>query len=361
MVRRLFLVRRLFPVRRLLMTSSLVFLRLQRALSRGAAACAKGAAALARGAAACAFVLLAACGDQTEAGPVQRGDNFFAADSIEQALAEYRLAVRQQGEAPELLARVAHTYALLGRVDPAADFYGRAASRDPRWADQGAIDLMNLARDAASSGDRFLMATAVSRALELQPGLGLGDMALPLARHLFRNGEYGPALPLYQQALARADTTPDILFEVGQAHQEIGDCRQGLYFFERFSEEAPRAERSRANWFIGTCSFEVARELRARADGAVEPDPVLLEEALVLVDRTIDVGEPRNIQGLAWFERGELLAVLGDCDGALEAFSRVRAVEVSANSSVAARALERIDLLRFGRGLKQLRSDGSCY
>jgi tetratricopeptide (TPR) repeat protein len=307
------------------------------------------------------LLALAACTSETDIGAVQRGDHYFAADSLAQALAEYRLAVRQEGEEPDLLARVAHTYARLGRVDPAAEFYERAAARDLRWADQGAVDLMRIAEDAARTGDRFLMATAVSRALELRPGLGLGDMALPLARHFFRNGEYGPALPLYQQVLAGNDTTPDILFEVGQAHQEIGDCAQALFFFERFGEAAPRRERSRADWYIGTCSFEVARELRARADRAPEPDPALLDEALQLVDRTIEVGEPRNIQGLAWFERGEILAVLGDCDGALEAFNRVRAVELSSNSAVATRALERIDLLRFGRGLNRLRSDGSCY
>lgn len=307
------------------------------------------------------LLALAGCGSEADVGAVQRGDHYFAADSLSQALAEYRLAVRQEGEQPELLARVAHTYARLGRVDPAAEFYTRAAARDGRWADQGAVDLMGIAAEAARTGDRFLMATAVSRALELRPGLGLGDMALPLARHFFRNGEYGPALPLYQQVLAGNDTTPEILFEVGQAHQEIGDCAQALFFFERFSDEAPRRERSRADWFIGTCSFEVARELRAQADRAPEPDPARLEEALQLVDRTLDVAEPRNIQGPAWFERGEILAVLGDCDGALEAFNRVRSVELSANSAVATRALERIDLLRFGRGLNQLRSDGSCY
>ena len=311
-----------------------------------------------------ALLLAAACDTNPEFGALQRGDVLFAADSLEQALAEYRLAVVQGGNDPALLARVAHTYVELRRVDPAVDFYRQAAAADPTWADQGAVDLMRLAELADQSGDRFLMATAVSQALELKPGLGLGDMALPLARHFFRNGEYGPALPLYQRALVRNDTTSEILFEVGQVHEEIGDCQQALYFFERFRELAPRREQSRSDWHIGTCAFALARVLRSQAvqgtsepDARALPDPVL-EEALGHVDRTIELGEPRNIQGLAWFERGEILAALGDCPGSLAAFERVRSVEATASSATASRALERIDLLRFGRGLDRLRPSG---
>lgn len=303
-----------------------------------------------------------ACGSGAEQSAVERGDAFFAADSVDQALAEYQLAARQGGDGdPAVLARVAHAYTALGRVDQAAVNYRRAAEFDPSWADQGAVDLMHLAREADARGDRFLMATAVSRALELKPGLGLGDMALPLARHFFRNGEYGRALPLYQKALVRNDTTPDVLFEVGQAYQEIGDCAQGLFFFERFREAAARNRRGDAAWYIGTCSYDLARELRDRAERAPVPDPVLLEEALAHVDRTLEMGEPRSIQGLAWFERGELLAAMGDCDGALDSFTRVRRAETSPNSAVASRALERIDLLRFGRGLDRFRASGRCY
>jgi tetratricopeptide (TPR) repeat protein len=315
-----------------------------------------------------ALLVAAACDTNSEFGALQRGDVLFATDSLEQALAEYRLAVVQGGNDPALLARVAHTYVELRRVDPAVEFYQLAAAADPSWADQGAVDLMRLAELADQSGDRFLMATAVSRALELKPGLGLGDMALPLARHFFRNGEYGPALPLYQRALVRNDTTSEILFEVGQVHEEIGDCQQALYFFERFRELAPRREQSRSDWHIGTCAFALARDLRSQAvqgtsepDARALPDPVLLEEALTHVDRTIELGEPRNIQGSAWFERGEILAALGDCAGSLAAFERVRTVEASASSATASRALERIDLLRFGRGLDRLRPSGACY
>lgn len=288
---------------------------------------------------------------------VRRGDVAFAADSLEEALAEYRLAVNQGSTDGPTLARVAHTYVTLGRVDEASDFYRRAAEADSTWADQGAADLFHLARQASASQDRFLMATAVQEALSLRPGLGLGDLALPLARHYFRNGEYGRALPLYQRALHRADTEPLILFEIGQAHEEIGDCRRALVHFERYRELAERRDWAEVEWYIGACALEVARELRA----AENPSTDDLHDALAMVNRTIDVGEPRNLQGQAWFERGEIQAALGACEEAMDSFAQVRFVEVGGGVALVNRAQERYDLIKFGRGLDRFRDDGRCY
>jgi tetratricopeptide (TPR) repeat protein len=301
----------------------------------------------------------AACSPPVEDTAVRRGDRAFAADSLDEALAEYQLAVRQGEESPEVLARVAHTFARLGRVDPAADFYRRAAESDERYADQGAADLMHLAREAQEGNDRFRMATAVVQALELRPGLGLGDLALPLARHFFRNGEYGRALPLYRRVLVAADTAPRILFEVGQAYEETGDCRQALVFFERFRTEAPRDQRPDADWHIGTCGYEIARELlegAGRAGGQTD-----LDEALRMIDRTIEVGEPRPIQAQAWFYRGEILATLGDCAGAMDAFDQVASLELGGAGALASQARARYDAILFGRGLSSLRSSSRCY
>lgn len=306
-----------------------------------------------------AVALAGACAAGTEDSAVRRGDVAFAADSLEEALAEYQLALRQGDGGPEVLARVAHTFALLGRVDPAAEYYRLAAEADDRFADQGAADLMHLAREAEAGNDRFRMATAVTRAQELRPGLGLGDMALPLARHFYINGEFGRALPLYRRVLIEADTAPRILMEVGQAYEETGDCRQALLFFERFRAEASRAERVEADWHIGTCGFEVASDLLAasrRGEGGGD-----LEDALRMIDRTIEVGEPQHLLSQAWFNRGEILAALGDCSGAMDAFAEVRALEPGGAGALANMARERFDAIRFGRGLSSLRGSSGCY
>lgn len=301
---------------------------------------------------------ITACGPSGAGESVtRRGDVAFAADSLEEALAEYRLAVRQGNNEPELALRVAHTYVELGRVEEASEFYREAVRRDPDSRDQAVSDLTRLARSAAARGDRFQMASAVEEALALEPALGLDGMALPLARHYFLNGEYGRALPLYQRALASgSDTLPQVVFEIGQAHEQIGDCQRALIFFEQFRGGVRRADRGEVDWFIGNCSYRVARALRGDAQ-RTEQD---MERALTAVDRAIEVGEPRNIQGQAWFERGEILAELGDCEGAMDSFAQVRFSEPGGAGPLVSRAQERFDRLRFGRGLDRFRSEGGC-
>lgn len=308
-----------------------------------------------------AFFLVAsaaACFDGgVEETTLRRGDLAFATDSLEEALAEYRLAVRQSDEDPETLIRVGHAYVALGRVDEAAQYFQRAVAVDPSLTDQAVADLMHLARRAASSGEDFQMASAVEEALALEPAIGLEDMALPLAQHYFANGEYGRALPLYQRSLESGlDSVPEVLFEIGRAYEGIGDCRSGLVFFEQFREVASRSERGEADWFIGRCSFDRARELRAQALPTQED----LEEALRLLDRVVEVREPRSILGEAWFERGEVLAAMGDCEGAADSFRQVRIVEGAAGGALVERALDRWNEIQFGRPLRGFRPDRPC-
>jgi tetratricopeptide (TPR) repeat protein len=299
------------------------------------------------------LTLLAACSGGSEENALRRGDEAFAQGIFEEALAEYRLAVRQGADAPEVTARVAHTYALMGRVDDAGAYYKDAVAREPELADQAVSDLMRLAATAHTTGDRYAMATAVEMALELRSGIGVGGMGLSLARHYFTNGEYGRALPFYQLALAGAtDSVPEIVFEVGRAYSEIGDCEHALLFFERFREMRRPWQRGEVDWYIGTCAFTMARELRGRTLG-----PEQLERALDLIDRTVEVGEPRNIQAQAWFEKGEILAELGQCQEAMEAYAQVRYADQA--GSLVERAQSRFDEIRFGTGLEHLRQ-GRC-
>ena len=303
---------------------------------------------------AAALALLAACSPRaSEQNAVRRGDEAFAQGIFEEALAEYRLALRQGADDPEITARVAHTYALLGRVDDAASFYAEAVAREPALIDQAVSDMMRLADDAHASGDRFAMATAVEAALELRPGIGVGGMGLPLAEHYYSNGEFGRALPFYQLALAGArDSLPEIVFQVGRAYSEIGDCDRALLFFERFRQMVRAAQRGEVDWYIGTCAFDMARELRG---GTLAP--AQLERALELVNRAVEVGEPRNIQAQAWFDKGEILAELGRCQEAMEAYAQVRYADQA--GSLVDRAQSRFDEIRFGTGLEHLR-EGRC-
>ena len=282
----------------------------------------------------------------TEESAIHRGDVAFAQGDYEEALAEYRLAVRQGAADPSITGRIAHTYAIMGRVDDAGAYYLETSSKDEGFADQAVSDLMRLALDAKGNNDRFAMATAVETALRLRPGIGVGDMSLPLAQHYFKNGEYGRALPFYQSAMADAtDSVPEIVFEIAQAYEEIGDCDHALIGFERFREMVRPWERGEVDWYIGTCAFSLAGDLRS-SPAAGEQE---LERALELVNRIVEVGEPRNIQAQAWFQKGEILDQLGACEEAMEAYEQVRYVDQA--GPLLDRAQRRYDEIRFGRGL----------
>jgi len=298
-----------------------------------------------------ASLALAGCtAGNTEESSIRRGDQAFAQGNYEEALAEYRLAVAQGADDGRTIARVAHTFAIMDRADDAGTYYADATARDSTLIEQAVSDLLRLARAARERGDGFAMASAVGTALRLRPGLGVGDLSLDLAQQYFRSREYGRALPYFQQALAEgADSSAAVVFEFGQVYEEIGDCTHALVFFERFREMVRPWERAEVEWHIGTCAYNLARQLRT----APSPSTSQLEDALSHLDRVLEVGEPRNLQAPAWFDKGEILSTLGRCDEAMDSFAQVRYADNA--GALLRRAQDRFDEIRFGRGLESRR------
>jgi tetratricopeptide (TPR) repeat protein len=288
-----------------------------------------------------ASTLLGACsmagGDESS---ILRGDQAAARGDLDEALAEYRLAVGGGSDDAHALARVAHTYTQMGRIDEAGDFYHQAVEQDPGYADQAVSDMVRLARAARDRDDLFGLASAMETAMSFRPGITMQDMALPLARHYHSSGEYATALPYFQTSIASGlgDSIPDVLFEAASAYDEVGDCRRALLYYERYRRLISRYRRLEVDWKIGSCSLRLTRELRSIGED---------EEALASVERTIALGEPRSDQVRAYFEKGEILFDLGRCEEAMDAFLQVRRVDQTGTSPLVERAQWRYDELRF--------------
>ena len=288
-----------------------------------------------------AATLLGACtGASGDESSILRGDEAAARGDLDAALAEYRLAVQLVPDDASAFARVAHTYAQMGRIDEAGEFYHQAVAQDPGFADQAVSDMVRLARAARDRDDLFGLASAMETAMEFRPGITMQDMALPLARHYFRAGEYATALPYYQASIAgrQGDSLPAVVFEAASAYDEVGDCRRALLYYEEYRTLIRRYQRGEVDWKIGSCSRRLAQELRS-----VGAD----EEALAHIERTIALGEPRSLQAVAYFEMGEILSDLGRCDEAMDAFLQVRRVDQTGTSPLVERAQWRFDELRF--------------
>ena len=209
---------------------------------------------------------LAACAPLGEEGTsITRGDQAFAHRDLEEALAEYRLAERLGATDAQTYARIAHTYAVLRRIDEARDYYRLAVEQDPGYTDQAVADFAHLAFQERASADEFGMASAVQTALEFRPGISLEELALPLAQHYSNIGEYGRALPFYQKTLSalNADAQPAIIFETAIAYDEVGDCESAAIYYEDYRDRLPRWRRGEVDWRLGNCSFRLARTRRA--------------------------------------------------------------------------------------------------
>ncbi len=282
----------------------------------------------------------AACGDAESA--IARGDRFWAEGARAEALAEYRLALRES-RTETTLSRVAHAYIENGQFERAREVYDELLAAAPAWTDQAIFDYVTVAMRARDRGDRYGLANAVEAARVLRPGLPLDEFAIPLARYYAAGGDPVRALDSYERALAAAppDSVPTLLFEMARMHESQGNCAEAIGLFRAFRTRERRGPRAdEANWHIGNCSFSLAR--RSRQDGD-------LFKALRELDVVIDLGVPKNLLDEAWFDRGEVLLGLGRRDDAMFAYLMVLDLNRAGTGQLVERARRRIDDLRFGR------------
>lgn len=282
----------------------------------------------------------------SEADAINRGDEAFARGDVAEALAEYRLALRQGGDSPDVLMRAAHAYARSGRIDEAREHYARAIAMDGELAGLAVSDLLRVARAAVDRNDGIRASAAVEAAIRLEPGVSVSGLALPLARHFSATGQFGEALPWYQRAVVEGgeSVSPEIQLEMARVQEEIGDCERALLVFEEVRPRVPSARRSEVDWHVGSCSFILAEEAREAG---------FAEDALQLYRATIDVGQPPHRIGRAWFEVGEILATRGECRPAVSAFEEAAEADIG-GGALSRQALDRVDEILFGTG------DGPC-
>jgi tetratricopeptide (TPR) repeat protein len=280
---------------------------------------------------------LSACRSSEDA--MQRGDRYWADSNYVAALAEYRLAARQHGR-NDAQERVAHAYIMTGQLDRARHAYDVLLKTDPAQTDQAVFDYVWLARSSLQRGDRYAAARAAEAALDLRPGLSMPDMALTLARHYATIGDAERALPFYHRALSTVEDSAraPLLYEIAALSERSGACVDAMPYFREFSETSSSQDSiTEARWHMGTCGLESGRQ-------ALEGGKP--EEALNLLQVTIDMGVPQNLLDQAWFERGEALMALGKRDEAQTAYERVLELTPAGRTPLSERASRRLGEIR---------------
>lgn len=266
----------------------------------------------------------------------------MAVGAVDEAIAEYKLALRTDGEEPAVLLRLGSAYARRGEVEASLQYLRRTLEQDSTYRDAVAVEMTRAARAALEDGSPDNMA----RALEMVLPMGLGylptDLKLELADYYAELSDYGRALPLYLSALDSGAARPATWLATAVAFQDVGGCREALEYFERYLESpgAARGAGSGARWQYGQCLYEVAEQ--DRSAGRTAP-------ALEKLDLLIDQGVPRTLLDRAHFARGELLRRVGNLEAAEREYERVRELNPARTGPLVRLAEERIREIRYGK------------
>ncbi|HEY0303600.1 MAG TPA: tetratricopeptide repeat protein [Longimicrobiales bacterium] len=280
-----------------------------------------------------AVVLCAACESGEDA--LLRGDRYWADSNYTSALAEYRLAARQDRNNPDVSARVAHAYLMTGQFERGRREYDELLKRVPAYTDQAVFDFIRLARLSMARGDRFGTARAAEAALALRPGLNLDEMATALARHYAAVGDVDRSLEFYNRAIGRRSTGGSaLLYELASLIEQNGKCVDALPYFRAFTDQtSSRDSATEARWRMGTCGLERGRQAMAGGNA---------ERAIELYDVTLEVGSPPHLLDQTWLERGEALLSLGRMEEARAAFERVLELSPAGRNQYSRRAEQRL-------------------
>jgi tetratricopeptide (TPR) repeat protein len=286
------------------------------------------------------FLIPAACGG-TPDDAVERGDRLYGAGQIDAAIAEYRLALRQRGDEPEVLLRLGDAYGKRGEVEASLRYVRRLLTQDSTYRYQAAAVLSEAARVALERGAPDNMARALGPVERMGIGLIPPDLRLSLARHYSGLSDHGRALPLYLGVAENDEIPPAVELETARTFQELGGCREALSYFESYLARSGSAgtDRSGVRWQYGNCLFSVAEEeLREGRE----------RSAQARLDVLIDQGVPRTLLDRAHFERGEILLARGAYSEAESDFLAVLELNPARSGPLVAMAEDRIREIRYG-------------
>ena len=285
-----------------------------------------------------AALVVAAC----ERGPDHErlGDRRYAERSFTDALAEYRLALRQRTPSPELRGKFAAAALRVGAIGEAVGAYRDLAKAEPASADDAVDGLMRAARLAVDARDLAALAQAVGAVREIQPDRTLGGLAAALGASFDPSGRPGDALDLLVQAAAvsgpvAADSLLVLYGDLGLRLTQY-DLAQRVYEGVLRRSRVPAVVRAARAGLAG-CAVERGRD----ALGAG-----FLDDAAEWFAKAIALGEPDSIVRVAWLLTGDARWADGDTTRAVEAYRH--AASGGDDDATAARANEQLRKLLGG-------------
>jgi tetratricopeptide (TPR) repeat protein len=252
------------------------------------------------------------------------GDAAYGRQSFEEALAEYRAALKTAPSA-DLEAKLGQTAIHTNNFRDAAQSYRTLALEDPARVEEAATGLERVARTADHAGDAVGLREAVSALRGVEPDRFVGRYALGLAR----SGKL-PAqealliLPAAIAAAPDAGAVDSMLAQYGAALQETTACEAAARMYRAANRRTRDPKlRARVSAGLAACAIQLGQEALA----VNQPDVAARwfgEGAAV--DSTSDTGR-RALVGL-----GDARVAQGDILGAAMAYQAAIGDESTADT-----------------------------
>jgi tetratricopeptide (TPR) repeat protein len=287
--------------------------------------------------------LVGACGGVAADHEVE-GDRAYANRQFQDALVEYRLALRQRTESNPALRAKAGAAALhagdLGAAAAEYDSLAREGGADR--VTEAADGLERVARAAADADDRGALSAALLGLREIDARRVLGPLAIELAAAVSGEGQPGEALRVLPYAAAGASDArrqDSLLYAYGIALSRAGRCADAIDVFEGVTRrQREGAVVTPARRALERCGLQLGRD----ALGAAQFD-----QAEQWFRMAAAGAEQDEVHRAAYIGLGDVLLARGELVAAAEAFQRSLA-GAEAGDSLAQVAAERLNALGSG-------------
>jgi tetratricopeptide (TPR) repeat protein len=280
-------------------------------------------------------VVFCACGKSRD--HERRGDEAYGAGRFDQALAEYREALKASPDA-RVWAKAGAAAYHTGNLGVATDSYLRLAAEDPTRAEEAAEGLEIVARAAERAGDAKQLESVVIGLGAVAPQRSVGRYALSLVRKPgAQASDLVGVLPGAIAVAPDAEAVDSLLVVYAAALKETASCDQALPVFQATLRRTKVAAlRTRAEDGVAACSLALG--LRSEAGGKFQ-DATLWYAAAIRIDSSTTVGR-RALIGY-----GDARLKLGDTIAGALAFQAVASDRVQSDS-ISLMARDRLSNLR---------------
>lgn len=243
------------------------------------------------------------------------GDRRYAEHAYVDALAEYRLALRQHRPSSELQAKFAQAALRSGSLSDAVIGYRDLARADPAALDEAADGLTRAGRLAMGARDMGALTDAMVALHDVAPQRPVGALVVALGASSTALAKRPEAMDVLLEAAAattNAAAADSFLAAYADVNARLGRCDIASRAYAAVLRRDPPPDLARATQGgLAGCAV---------TDGRLSLGAGSLQEAEAQFQRAIAIGQPDSIVRLAWLLMGDARWADADTTRALDAY-----------------------------------------